>query len=126
MIHAATIALRPITTMSARCAREVIAFDAATFRGEHSRSRAPHGPSHPNLAARRARRLRRGGPRQNCREKVAITMFNVSGRGLALIAVIAIALLILSIATSLGLFGWAVAIALGVYVVAMMVRGRRQ
>jgi hypothetical protein len=41
-------------------------------------------------------------------------MFNVSGRGLALIAVIAIALLILSIATSLGLFGWAVAIALGV------------
>jgi hypothetical protein len=47
MIHAATIALRPITTMSARCAHEVIAFDAATFRGEHSRSRAPHGPSHP-------------------------------------------------------------------------------
>jgi hypothetical protein len=53
-------------------------------------------------------------------------MFNVSRRGLALIAVIAIVLLILSIATSLGWFGWTVAIILGVYVVAMMVRGRRR
>jgi hypothetical protein len=39
--------------------------------------------------------------------------------------VIAIALLILGIATSLGLFGWTVAILLGAYVIVMMVRGRR-
>ena len=41
-------------------------------------------------------------------------------------AVIAIVLLILSIATSLGQFGWAVTIALGAYVIAMMIRGRRR
>jgi predicted permease len=59
-------------------------------------------------------------------EEVAVTVFNVSRRGLALIAVIAIALLILGIATSLGLFGWTVAILLGAYVIVMMVRGRRR
>jgi hypothetical protein len=53
-------------------------------------------------------------------------MFNVSRRGLALITVIAIALLILGIATNLGLFGWTVAILLGVYVMVMMIRGRRR
>jgi hypothetical protein len=52
-------------------------------------------------------------------------MFNVSRRALGLIAVIAIVLLILSIATSVGLFGWAVAIILGAYVVVMWVRGQR-
>ncbi len=50
-------------------------------------------------------------------------MFNVSRRGLALIAAIAIALFIVGIATEVGLFGWAVAIILGVYVVVMFVRG---
>jgi hypothetical protein len=52
-------------------------------------------------------------------------MFSVSRRGLGLIAVIAIVLLILGIATSVGLFGWTVAIILGAYVVVMIVRGRR-
>jgi hypothetical protein len=62
----------------------------------------------------------------DCPEEVGVTMFNVSRRGLALITVIAIALLILGIATNLGLFGWTVAILLGVYVMVMMIRGRRR
>lgn len=53
-------------------------------------------------------------------------MFTISRRGLALIAAIAIALFIIGIATSVGLFGWAVALLLGVYVIVMMIRGRRQ
>jgi hypothetical protein len=54
-----------------------------------------------------------------------VTTFNVSRRGLGLIAVIALALFVVGIATSVGLFGWAVAIILGVYVVVMLVRGPR-
>lgn len=54
-----------------------------------------------------------------------VTTFNVSRRGLSLIALIAIALFVVGIATSVGLFGWAVAIILGVYVVVMLIRGLR-
>ena len=53
-------------------------------------------------------------------------MFRVSRRGLALIAALAIALFIIGIATSVGLFGWAVALVLGTYVVVMWVRGPRR
>ena len=52
-------------------------------------------------------------------------MFNVSRRVLAVIAVIALVLLILGLATDVGLFGWVLAIILGAYVIAAFVRGRR-
>lgn len=44
---------------------------------------------------------------------------------LAAIAVVAVVLLVLGLATDVGLFGWVLAIILGVYVVAAFVRGRR-
>ena len=52
-------------------------------------------------------------------------MFKVSRRVLGVIAVIAIVLLVLGLATDVGLFGWVLAIILGAYVVAALVIGRR-
>ena len=52
-------------------------------------------------------------------------MFNASHPVLAAIAVIALVLLILGLATDVGLFGWVLAIILGAYVIAAFVRGRR-
>ena len=52
-------------------------------------------------------------------------MFNVSRNVLAVIAVIAVVLLVLGLATDVGLFGWVLAIILGVYVITALVRGRR-
>jgi hypothetical protein len=52
-------------------------------------------------------------------------MFNVSRTVLGVIAVIAIVLLVLGLATDVGLFGWVVAIILGAYVVAALVMSRR-
>lgn len=52
-------------------------------------------------------------------------MFKVSRRVLGVIAVIAIVLLVLGLATDVGLFGWVLAIILGAYVVAALVMGRR-
>ena len=49
-------------------------------------------------------------------------MFDVS---LRVIAVIALVLLILGLATDVGLFGWVLAIILGAYVIAAFVRRRR-
>ena len=45
---------------------------------------------------------------------------------LAVIAALAILLLILGLATGLGLFGWVAAIFMGAYVVVAAVRGRRE
>jgi hypothetical protein len=52
-------------------------------------------------------------------------IFNVSRTVLGVIAVIAIVLLVLGLATDVGLFGWVVAIILGAYVVAALVMSRR-
>ena len=52
-------------------------------------------------------------------------MLNVSRTVLVVIAVIAIVLLVLGLATNVGLFGWVLAIILGVYVIAALVRGQR-
>ncbi len=52
-------------------------------------------------------------------------MFNVSRAVLAVIAALAIVLLILGLATDLGLFAWLLAIILAVYVIAALVMGRR-
>lgn len=52
-------------------------------------------------------------------------MFNVSRTALTVIAVIALVLLVLGLATDVGLFGWVIAIILGAYVVAAFVRGQR-
>jgi Flp pilus assembly protein TadB len=52
-------------------------------------------------------------------------MFHVSRRVLGVIAVIAIVLLVLGLATGVGLFGWVLALILGAYVVAALVMGRR-
>jgi hypothetical protein len=52
-------------------------------------------------------------------------MFNASRNVLSVIAVIAVVLLILGLATDVGLFGWVLAIILGAYVIAAFVRGRR-
>jgi hypothetical protein len=52
-------------------------------------------------------------------------MFNVSRTVLGVIAVIAIVLLVLGLATDVGLFGWVLAIILGAYVVAALVMRRR-
>jgi Flp pilus assembly protein TadB len=52
-------------------------------------------------------------------------MFNVSRATLGVIAVIALVLLVLGLATGIGLFGWLLAIILGAYVVAALVMGRR-
>jgi hypothetical protein len=52
-------------------------------------------------------------------------MFNPSRNVLAGIAVVAVVLLILGLATDVGLFGWVLALILGAYVVIAFVRGRR-
>ena len=52
-------------------------------------------------------------------------MFTVSHRVLGVIAVTALVLLILGLATDVGLFGWVLAIILGAYVIAAFVRTRR-
>jgi hypothetical protein len=52
-------------------------------------------------------------------------MFDVSRNVLLLLAVVAIVLFILGIATDVGLFGWILAIIVGAYVLAAFVRMRR-
>jgi hypothetical protein len=52
-------------------------------------------------------------------------MFNVSRTILIVIAVIAVVLLVLGLATDVGLFGWVIAIILVAYVIAALVRGQR-
>jgi hypothetical protein len=52
-------------------------------------------------------------------------MFNVSRTVLIAIAAIAVVLLVLGLATDIGLFGWVLAIILGAYVIAGSVRGQR-
>ena len=52
-------------------------------------------------------------------------MFNVSRNVLVVLAVIAIVLLALGIATDVGLFGWVLAIIVGAYVIVAFTRSRR-
>lgn len=52
-------------------------------------------------------------------------MFNLSRNVLTVIAVIAIVLLVLGLATDVGLIGWVLAIILGAYVIAALVRRQR-
>ena len=52
-------------------------------------------------------------------------MLNVSRNVLLLLAVIAVVLFILGIATDVGLIGWVLAIILGAYVITVFVRQRR-
>jgi hypothetical protein len=52
-------------------------------------------------------------------------MFNVSRPVLVVLAVIALVLLVLGLATDVGLFGWVVAVVLGAYVIVAIVRARR-
>jgi hypothetical protein len=52
-------------------------------------------------------------------------MFNASRSILIVIAVIALVLFVLGLATDVGLIGWVLAIILGAYVIAALVRGRR-
>jgi hypothetical protein len=52
-------------------------------------------------------------------------MFNVSNTVLGIVAALAIVLLVLGLATDVGLFGWVLAIILGAYVVAALVMRRR-
>jgi hypothetical protein len=52
-------------------------------------------------------------------------MFNVSRNVLVVLAVIAIVLLVLGIATDVGLFGWVLAIIVGAYVIVAFTRRRR-
>ena len=52
-------------------------------------------------------------------------MFDVSRNVLLLLAVVAIVLFILGIATDVGLFGWILAIIVGAYVLTAFVRMRR-
>jgi hypothetical protein len=52
-------------------------------------------------------------------------VFNVSRSALVILAVVAVVLLVLGLATGVGLFGWVLAILLGVYVIVAFVRGSR-
>ena len=52
-------------------------------------------------------------------------MFNVSRTVLAILAVLAVVLLVLGLATGVGLFGWVLAIVLAAYVIVAYVRGRQ-
>ncbi len=52
-------------------------------------------------------------------------MLNASRTILIVIAVIALVLLVLGLATDVGLIGWVLAIILGAYVITALVRGRR-
>lgn len=74
---------------------------------------------HPRLRAPQAQLGDRAEP------EYALRMFDVSRTTLVVIAVLAIVLLVLGLATDLGLFGWVLAIILGAYVVAALVIGRR-
>jgi hypothetical protein len=52
-------------------------------------------------------------------------MFNASRHVLVALAVVAIILFILGIATDVGLFGWVLAIIVGAYVITAFMRQRR-
>jgi len=52
-------------------------------------------------------------------------MFSASRNVLVVLAVIAVVLFVLGIATDVGLFGWVVAIIVGAYVITALVRRRR-
>jgi hypothetical protein len=52
-------------------------------------------------------------------------MFNASRNVLLVLAIIAVVLFILGIATDVGLFGWVLAIIVGAYVITAFVRQRR-
>jgi hypothetical protein len=52
-------------------------------------------------------------------------MFDISRNVLVVLAIIAIVLFILGLATDVGLFGWVLAIIVGAYVIAAFVRTRR-
>jgi len=52
-------------------------------------------------------------------------MFNASRSILMVVAVIALVLLVLGLATDVGLFGWVLAIVLGAYVIVALVRRQR-
>lgn len=52
-------------------------------------------------------------------------MFDVSRTVLVVVAAIALVLLVLGLATDVGLFGWVIALILGAYVITALVRGRR-
>jgi hypothetical protein len=52
-------------------------------------------------------------------------MFDVSRNVLVVLAIVAIVLFILGIATGVGLFGWVLAIIVGAYVITGFVRMRR-
>ena len=80
----------------------------------------------PHPLGRTSRRA--GGPRglgDRSEPLYARPMFNVSRATLGVIAAIAIVLLVLGLATDIGLFGWVLALLLGAYVVAALVMGRR-
>ena len=53
-------------------------------------------------------------------------MFNLSRTALGILALLAIVLLLLGLATDVGLFGWVLAILVGAYVVAAYMIGRRR
>jgi hypothetical protein len=52
-------------------------------------------------------------------------MFSVSRNALAALAILAIVLFVLGIATDVGLIGWVLAIIIGAYVITAFVRSRR-
>jgi hypothetical protein len=52
-------------------------------------------------------------------------MFNASRNVLLILAIVAIVLFILGIATDVGLFGWVLAIIVGAYVITALARQRR-
>jgi hypothetical protein len=52
-------------------------------------------------------------------------MLNASRTVLVVLAVVALVLLVLGLATDVGLFGWVSAIVLGAYVIVAFVRARR-
>ena len=52
-------------------------------------------------------------------------MFNVSRTVLVILAVLALALLVLGLATDVGLIGWVLAVLIGAYVIAAAARQRR-
>lgn len=52
-------------------------------------------------------------------------MFSASRNVLVVLAVVAVVLFVLGIATDVGLFGWVLAIIVGAYVIAGFVRSRR-
>jgi hypothetical protein len=54
-----------------------------------------------------------------------VLVFSVSRNVLVALAVLAIVLFVLGIATDVGLIGWVLAILVGAYVVTVLVRSRR-